>query len=166
MLSVFTLFCCFQQEEFECNLWEIIGVLNFFTLNVRSIAQFLYKYIKADTQKNTSLESKPAEEIPRIFKMLGYVGKAKIKEEFSLFPSQGSYNTISENYCINYIYSTLTSINFFCSSVIHLQFQRVTCTLLEVLTLGPWYSVLYAGLLNLSRLIIIVKLFWIWCILP
>lgn len=91
--------------------------------------------------------------------MLGYVEKAKIKEEFSLFPSQGSYNTISENYCINYIYSTLTSINFFCSSVIHLQFQRVTCTLLEVLTLGPWYSVLYAGLLNLSRLIIIVKLF-------
>ena len=103
MLSVFTLFCCFQQEEFECNLWEIIGVLNFFTLNVRSIAQFLYKYIKADTQKNTSLESKPAEEIPRIFKMLGYVGKAKIKEEFSLFPSQGSYYTISENDCINNI---------------------------------------------------------------
>ena len=125
---------------------------------MRSIAQFLYKYIKADTQKNTSLESKPAEEIPRIFKMLGYVGKAKIKEEFSLFPSQGSYNTISENYCINYIYSTLTSINFFCSSVIHLQFQRVTCTLLEVLMLGPWYSVHYAGLLNLSRLII-VKLY-------
>ena len=45
--------------------------------------------------------------------MLGYVGKAKIKEEFSLYPSQGSYNTISENYCINYIYSTFTSINFF-----------------------------------------------------
>lgn len=37
-----------------------------------NIFQFLYKYIKADTQKNTSLESKPAEEIPRIFKMLGY----------------------------------------------------------------------------------------------
>lgn len=36
--------------------------------------------------------------------MLGYVGKAKIKEEFSLFPSQGSYYTISENDCINYLY--------------------------------------------------------------
>ena len=94
--------------------------------------------------------------------MLGYVGKAKIKEEFSLFPSQGSCYTISENDCINYIYiyiySKFTSIIFFCSSVIHLQFQRVTCTLLEVLMLGPWYSVHYAGLLNLSRLII-VKLY-------
>ena len=36
--------------------------------------QFLYKYIKADTQKTTALDSKPTEEIPRIFKMLGYVG--------------------------------------------------------------------------------------------
>ena len=44
---------------------------------------------------------------------------------------------------------------FFCSSVIHLQFQRVTCTLLEVLMLGPWYLVHCAGLLNLSRLIIV-----------
>lgn len=105
MLSVFTLFCCFQQEKFERNLWEIIGVLNFFHSKCEVyFAQFLYKYIKADTQKNTSLESKPAEEIPRIFKMLGYVGKAKIKEEFSLFPSQGSYYTISENDSINYIY--------------------------------------------------------------
>lgn len=31
------------------------------------------------------------------------IGKAKIKEEFSLFPSQGSYYTISENDCINNI---------------------------------------------------------------
>ena len=45
--------------------------------------------------------------------MLGYVGKAKIKEDFFLFPSQGSYNTISENDCINYIYSKFTSIHFF-----------------------------------------------------
>jgi len=37
-----------------------------------NIFQFLYKYIKADTQKTTALESKPTEEIPRIFKMLGY----------------------------------------------------------------------------------------------
>lgn len=105
MLSVFTLFCRFQQKKFECNLWEIIGVLNFFHSKCEVyFAQFLYKYIKADTQKNTSLESKPAEEIPRIFKMLGYVEKTKIKEEFSLFPSQGSYYTISENDSINYIY--------------------------------------------------------------
>lgn len=47
--------------------------------------------------------------------MLGYVEKAKIKEEFSLFPSQGSCYTISENDCINYIYiySKFTSIIFF-----------------------------------------------------
>jgi len=37
-----------------------------------NIFQFLYKYIKADIQKTTALESKPTEEIPRIFKMLGY----------------------------------------------------------------------------------------------
>ncbi|XP_067051748.1 kinetochore protein NDC80 homolog isoform X2 [Acropora muricata] len=37
-----------------------------------NIFQFLYKYIKGDTQKTTALESKPADEIPKIFKMLGY----------------------------------------------------------------------------------------------
>ena len=48
--------------------------------------------------------------------MLGYVGKAKIKEEFSLFPSQDSCYTISENDCINYIYIYIFQIylhNFF-----------------------------------------------------
>jgi len=37
-----------------------------------NIFQFLYKYIKADSQKTTALDSKPADEIPKVFKMLGY----------------------------------------------------------------------------------------------
>ncbi|KAM7440889.1 kinetochore-associated Ndc80 complex subunit ndc80 [Porites harrisoni] len=36
-----------------------------------NIFQFLYKYIKADSQKATVLD-KPAEEIPKFFKMMGY----------------------------------------------------------------------------------------------
>ncbi|XP_068697967.1 kinetochore protein NDC80 homolog isoform X1 [Montipora foliosa] len=37
-----------------------------------NIFKFLYKYIKADTQNTTALEQKPADEIPKVFKMLGY----------------------------------------------------------------------------------------------